>query len=63
MTVFKLIKNLLRVWVKYGNLPIHMTLEIPPGGRQYAAPLGELAVIQPSSSGGGRVELLSEGFT
>lgn len=42
-----------------------MTVEIPPGGTQYAAPLGEVAVAPGNGAAGhpARVELLSEGFT
>lgn len=65
MTVYQLIKCLLRVWLKYGNIAVHMTIEIPPGGSQYAARLGEVAVSPGNGLVGrpARVELLSEGFT
>lgn len=64
MTVFKLIKSLLVVLIKHGNVNVHINIEMEDG-TQYEAPLGEVAIslnpwIVKKSV---HVELLSKGFT
>ncbi len=57
MKISNLIKNLLKLWFKYGNCPIDIVTE--DDFCQIEIPLGDIAY----SSREKRVKLLSEGFS